>query len=221
MIAKEMISEIIPALKTSDTGITALNWMDVFKVMHLPIVNDKEFLGLISEVDIYDMNMPEEPLGNHQLSLLRPYVLENQHVYEIMEVASRLKLSIVPVLDSRKNYLGVITIMELLHYFAELSALKTPGAIIAIELNRNDYSMAQISQIVEGNDAKILSSYITSHPDSTKLELTLKLNVTELTSIIQTFNRYNYKISGSYMKHDDEEELLDERYDLLMRYLNI
>jgi acetoin utilization protein AcuB len=221
MIAKEMISEIIPALKTSDTGITALNWMDVFKVMHLPIVNDKEFLGLISEVDIYDMNMPEEPLGNHQLSLLRPYVLENQHVYEIMEVASRLKLSIVPVLDSRKNYLGVITIMELLHYFAELSALKTPGAIIAIELNSNDYSMAQISQIVEGNDAKILSSYITSHPDSTKLELTLKLNVTELTSIIQTFNRYNYTISGSYMKHDDEEELLDERYDLLMRYLNI
>jgi acetoin utilization protein AcuB len=221
MIAKEMISEVIPALKTSDTGITALNWMDVFKVMHLPIVNDKEFLGLISEVDIYDMNMPEEPLGNHQLSLLRPYVLESQHVYEIMEVASRLKLSLVPVLDSQKNYLGVITIMELLHYFAELSALRTPGAIIAIELNSNDYSMSQISQIVEGNDAKILSSYISSHPDSTKLELTLKLNVTELTSIIQTFNRYNYTISGSYMKHDDETELLDERFDLLMRYLNI
>jgi acetoin utilization protein AcuB len=221
MIAKEMISEVIPALKTSDTGITALNWMDVFKVMHLPIVNDKEFLGLISEVDIYDMNMPEEPLGNHQLSLLRPYVLESQHVYEIMEVASRLKLSLVPVLDSQKNYLGVITIMELLHYFAELSALRAPGAIIAIELNSNDYSMSQISQIVEGNDAKILSSYISSHPDSTKLELTLKLNVTELTSIIQSFNRYNYTIIGSYMKHDDETELLDERFDLLMRYLNV
>jgi len=216
-----MISEIIPALKTSDTGITALNWMDVFKVSHLPIVNDKEFLGLISEVDIYDMNMPEEPLGNHPLSLLRPYVSENQHVFEIMEVASRLKLSIVPVLDDKKNYLGVITIMDLLHYFAELSALRTPGGIIVIELNSNDFSMSQISQIVEGNDAKILGAYITSHLDSTKLELTIKLNVTDLTSIIQTFNRYNYIIRGSYMKFDEEEELLDERYDLLMRYLNI
>lgn len=215
-----MISEIIPALKTSDTGITALNWMDVFKVSHLPIVNDKEFLGLISEVDIYDMNMPEEPLGNHPLSLLRPYVMENQHVFEIMEVASRLKLSIVPVLDDKKNYLGVITIMDLLHYFAELSALRTPGGIIVIELNSNDFSMSQISQIVEGNDAKILGAYITSHTDSTKLELTIKLNVTDLTSIIQTFNRYNYTIRGSYMKFDEEEELLDERYDLLMRYLN-
>ena len=215
-----MISEIVPALKTSDTGITALNWMDVFKVSHLPIVNDKEFLGLISEADIYDMNMPEEPLGNHPLSLLRPYVLESQHVFEIMEVASRLKLSIVPVLDEQKNFLGVITLMELLHYFAELSALRSPGGIIVIELNSNDFSMSQIAQIVEGNDAKILSAYISSHPDSTKLELTLKLNVTELTSIIQTFNRYNYTIRGSYMKHDDEEDLLDERYDLLMRYLN-
>ncbi|RPH33947.1 MAG: CBS domain-containing protein [Bacteroidales bacterium] len=221
MVAKDMISEIIPALKTSDTGITALNWMDVFKVSHLPIVNDKEFLGLISEVDIYDMNMPEEPLGNHPLSLLRPYVSENQHVFEIMEVASRLKLSIVPVLDDKKNYLGVITIMDLLHYFAELSALRTPGGIIVIELNSNDFSMSQISQIVEGNDAKILGAYITSHLDSTKLELTIKLNVTDLTSIIQTFNRYNYIIRGSYMKFDEEEELLDERYDLLMRYLNI
>jgi len=220
MIAKDMISEIIPALKTSDTGITALNWMDVFKVSHLPIVNDKEFLGLISEVDIYDMNMPEEPLGNHPLSLLRPYVMENQHVFEIMEVASRLKLSIVPVLDDKKNYLGVITMMDLLHYFAELSALRTPGGIIVIELNSNDFSMSQISQIIEGNDAKILGAYITSHTDSTKLELTIKLNVTDLTSIIQTFNRYNYTIRGSYMKFDEEEELLDERYDLLMRYLN-
>lgn len=220
MIAKDMISEIIPSLKTSDTGITALNWMDVFKVSHLPIVNEKEFLGLISEVDIYDMNMPEESLGNHPLSLLRPYVMEYQHVFEIMEVASRLKLSIVPVLDDKKNYLGVITIMDLLHYFAELSALRTPGGIIVIELNSNDFSMTQISQIVEGNDAKILGAYITSHLDSTKLELTIKLNVTDLTSIIQTFNRYNYTIRGSYMKYDEEEELLDERYDLLMRYLN-
>ncbi len=220
MVAKEMISDVIPSLKTSDTGISALNWMDIFKVTHLPIVNDKEFLGLISENDIYDLNMPEEPLGNHQLSLVRPYVTDNHHVFEVMELASRLKLSLVPVLDNRKNYLGVITITDLLHYFADLSALKNPGGIVVLELNHNDYSLAQIAQIVEGNDAKILGTYITSHPNSTQIELSLKLNVTDLTSIIQTFNRYNYTVLGSYMKHDDEEDLLEDRYNLLMKYLN-
>jgi len=220
MIAKEMLSDVIPSLRTSDTGISALNWMDIFKVTHLPIVNDKEFLGLISENDIYDLNMPEEPLGNHQLSLVRPYVIDSQHILEVVDLASRLKLSLVPVLDQRKNYLGVITATDLLHYFAEQSALKNPGGIVVLELNHNDYSLSQIAQIVEGNDAKILGMGITTQPTSTQIELSLKLNVTDVTSIIQTFNRYNYTVLGSYMKHDDEEDLLEDRFNLLMRYLN-
>ncbi len=221
MVAKEMISDVIPALKTSDTGITALNWMDIFKVSHLPIVNDEEFLGLISENDIYDLNMPEEPLGNHQLSLLRPYVTEEQHVFEVMEVLSRLKLSLVPVLDSSKNYLGVITLMELLHYFAEISAMRHKGGIVVLEMNSNDFSMSQISQIVEGNDAKILAAFITTHPNSTQMELTLKLNVTDLTSIKQTFNRYDYNIVGAFMKQDDEADLMNDRLNFLFRFLDI
>ncbi|MDI3527760.1 MAG: hypothetical protein PWR03_1943 [Tenuifilum sp.] len=221
MLAKDMISDVIPPLKTSDTGITALNWMDVFKVSHLPIVNDKEFLGLISENDIYDLNMPEEALGNHQLSLLRPYVLEDQHVFEVMNVLSRLKLSLVPVLDYDKSYLGVITLMELLHYFADLSALKNAGGIIVLEMNANDFSMAQICQIVEGNDAKILAAYVTSHPNSTQMELTIKLNVTDVTSIKQTFQRYNFNVLGAYMKHDDETDLLNDRLDYFFKFLDI
>lgn len=220
MVAKEMISEVIPPLKTSDTGLIALNWMDVFKVSHLPIVNDTEFLGLISENDIYDLNMPEEPLGNHRLSLLRPYVSEGQHVFEVMELLDRLKLSLIPVLDEAKRYLGVITLMELLHYFTELSALNNTGGIIVLEMNTNDYSLAEIAQIVEANDAKILASYITTDPQSTHMEVTLKLNVTDLTSIKQTFSRYNYTVAGAYLKHDDETDLLNDRLNFLFRYLD-
>jgi len=221
MLAKDLISDVIPALHTSDTGTKALGWMDIFKVAHLPIVNNEDFLGVIGETDIYDMNMPDEPLGNHQLSLLRPYVLEDQHVFEIMDVMSRLQLSLIPVLDRKKQYLGVISLPDLLHYFADLSALKNPGGIVVLQLNENDYSLAHIAQIVEGNSAKILSSYITAYKDSTQIELTLKLNVVDLTSILQTFERYEYVVVGSHMKVDEMDDLYEDRFDLLMRYLNV
>jgi acetoin utilization protein AcuB len=221
MLAKELISDIIPALRTSDSGQKALYWMDIFRISHLPIVNNEDFLGLISDKDIYDFNMAEEPIGNHTLSLFSPFVTEDQHVYEVIELASRLSLSIIPVLSVNNHYKGVITQQDLIHYFADFSALKEPGAIIILEMSIHDYSLSQISQIVESNDAKILSLYISSHSSSTRLELTLKINRSDLTSIVQTFTRYNYTIRSTFMNHDDMDSLYENRYDMFMKYLSI
>lgn len=220
MLAKDLISEEIPALRTSDTAVEALNWMEVFRISHLPIVNNKEFLGLISDEDIFDVNKPEEPIGNHNLSLIKPYVRFDQHIYEVLEIASRLKLTTIPVLDYKKNYLGIISMSDLIHSFATLSAIEKAGGIIVLEVTESDYSMTEISQIVESNNAKILSMYVKSIPDSTKLEVTLKLNITDLTAVNQTFNRYEYHIKESFMEYDEQDDLYNERYDLFMRYLN-
>jgi acetoin utilization protein AcuB len=221
MLAKELISDVIPSLHTSDNGQKALYWMDIFRISHLPIVNNEDFLGLISDKDIYDANMAEEPIGNHNLSLFSPYVTEDQHIYEVIELASRLDLTVVPVLDHNNHYLGVITSSDLIHYFADYSALKEPGAIIVLEMSIQDYSLAQIAQIVESNDAKILSMYISSHSASTRVEVTLKINRTDLTSIVQTFMRYNYNIQSTFMNHDDMDSLYENRYDMFMKYLSI
>jgi len=220
MLAKDLISEEIPALRTSDTAVEALNWMEVFRISHLPIVNNEEFLGLISDTDIYDVSNPDEPIGNHQLSIMRPSVRYDQHIYELMEIASRLKLTVIPVLDYHNKYLGVVLVTALLHYFAKLSAVEKPGGIIVLEITQSDYSMTEIAQIVESNDAKILSTYVNILPNSTKLEVTLKLNVTDLTAVIQTFNRYEYDIKASFMEFDEQDDLYNERYDLFMRFLN-
>jgi CBS domain-containing protein len=220
MLAKDLMSDVVPVLKTSDTGVQALSWMDVFRISHLPIVNERDFLGLISDKDIYNLNSAEEPIGNHHLSLFSPYVYEDQHIYEVIEITSRLDLTLIPVLDSRKHYRGLITLTDLVKVFADLSALKHPGGILVLEVNEGDYSLTQISQIVESNDAKILSLYISSPKDTTRMNVTLKINKNDLTSIIRTFERYEYDITASYLKDDEEETLIEERYDLFMRFLN-
>jgi len=220
MLAKDLMSDVVPALKTSDTGSQALAWMDIFRISHLPIVNLSEFLGLISDKDIYDLNMAEEPIGSHSLSLFGPYVFVDQHIYEVIELASRLKLSVVPVLDRSNNYKGLITLNDLVEHFADLSALKHPGGILILEVNQNDYSLTEISQIVESNDAKILSLYISSSDSTTLMDVTLKINRTDLSAVIKTFERYEYNIKASYLKDAEEESMYQDRYELFMRYLN-
>jgi len=221
MLAKDLISDVVPALRTSDNGQKALYWMDIFRISHLPIVNNEDFLGLISDKDIYDYNMADEPIGNHSLSLFSPFVTYDQHLYEVIELASRLNLTVVPVLDHNNHYLGVITLNDLVHYFADFSALKEPGAVIVLDMNIHDYSLSQIAQIVESNDAKILSVCVSSHTASTKLEVTLKINRTDLSSIMQTFSRYNYIVKGTFMDEDDMNSFYENRYEMFMKYLSI
>jgi CBS domain-containing protein len=221
MVAKDLISEVIPALKTSDLGQTALNWMEIFRISHLPIVNNLDFLGLISDADIYDMNQPTEPIGNHSLTLLKPYATSEQHIFEVIGLAARLKLSVVPVLDANKYYKGVITTSDLIRHIAGISSMDQPGGIVVLEMIERDYSLSQIAQIVEGNNIKVLSMYVTSPPESTKLELTLKLSSNDLTSVIRTFERYNYDVKTWVSSNDSIDQFYQERFDLLMKYLDI
>jgi len=212
MLAKDLISDVIPILITSDTGMKALTWMEIFRVSHLPIVNNNELLGLISDTDIYDQNEAEEPIGAHPLSLIRPFVYSNQHIYEVITIVSKLNLSLIPVLNEQDHYQGCISLQNLISHFGQLAAANEPGAIIVLELNLHDYLLTEIAQIVESNDSKILSLYVSTFKNSTKLNLTLKLNATNLNSIIQTFERYNYTIKASFMEDENLEHFSKLNY---------
>ncbi|PKP17719.1 MAG: hypothetical protein CVU05_15030 [Bacteroidetes bacterium HGW-Bacteroidetes-21] len=220
MLAKDLLSDVVPALRTSDTAQQALNNMEVFRVSHLPIVNNEELLGIISDSDIFDRNKPNEPLGNHKLSLLAPFVYSHQHIYEVVEVVASQKLTIVPVLSEKNVYLGLITLHDLLQGMAKVTSIEKRGAIIVLEMNVHDYSLAQIAQIVESNNAKIISLYISDSDDSMRMHVTLKLNTNDITSIVQTFNRYNIFILGSFGLDTDSDVMYEDRLDALMRFLN-
>ncbi|TLX76986.1 CBS domain-containing protein [Labilibacter sediminis] len=221
MLAKDLISDIVPALRTSDSGLDALNWMEVFRVSHLPIVNNKEFLGLITDTDIYDLNKPEEPLGNHQLSLTSPYVFYNQHIYSVIELASRLRLTVIPVLAENKDYLGLITQTDLLKNYADLIAVHTPGGIVEIEVPAYDYSFSEIARLIEDTDTKVLSLYVKKDEAGDLLNITIKLNREDITPVLRAFDRYDYTVTASYSEHSTVDEIVKKNYDALIRYLNV
>jgi acetoin utilization protein AcuB len=220
MLAKDLIKDTIPPLKPSDSGRRAIRWMEEFRVRQLPVVNKQNFIGLITDVDVLGFTDPNLPLSHYTLSFIRPYINENQHMYDAVKFATNNKFSIIPVLNDAQQYVGVITMFDLVEAFAELKSVKTPGGIIILEFSSKDFSLAEVSQVVESNDARILSANVNVSDDQAKLELTLKINKLDLSRILAAFYRYNYSVKASF-HHSEQQEDLQNRYDSFMNYLNI
>lgn len=220
MLARDLISIDIPPLNIHDEGKKALEWMDEFKVSHLPVIDKTHYVGLISDTEIIDFIAPAEQLNKLRKSLSKPFVYDYQHAYEALKIYSMHDISTIPVLDEHEHYMGVITQQHLLHYFAEMTDARDPGSIIVLELNQMDYSLSQIAQIAESNGAKILSLFITPHRDSTQLDVTLKINLENASGVLQTLERYGYVVRASYSQGNAQKDLKD-RYDSLMQYLNV
>ena len=219
MIASELISYDIPPLKLSDTGIKALDWMEEFKTSELPVVNDGQYVGLISESEILDRNNVEDTIESYNLRFKNPYVYENKHLFEVVSLIDQHDINLLPVVNQNEHYLGLITTQKIVQYFSKIASVTSPGSILTLEVNVKDYSLSEISKMVESDDAKILASFITSHEDSNKLEVTLKINKTEISRILHTFERFNYTVLASYNESDYYKDL-QGRYDEFMRFLN-
>ena len=220
MIAKELVTNLIPPLKTTDTGDKGLVWMHEFNVNQLPIIKGEKYWGLLNENDILDFNDPSEIIAKFDVAPFKPYVQAKAHIYEVIKLAAELHLAVVPVIDEKENYLGLITKDDIIKYFATLNSINENGSVIVLELNKNDYSLSEIARLVESNNTSILSSYISKHKDSMKLEVTLKLSAVDVKQISATFERFDYTVVGTYQESEYFEDLKD-RYDSLMSYLNI
>jgi acetoin utilization protein AcuB len=220
MFAGELIADAIPPIHTSDTVQKVLERMVEFRVRHLPIVNEEQFLGLLAESDIQPEVDPQTSIGALALSLVNPYVREDQHIYDVIRLFYEQQLTVVPVLDIKKNYLGIIPINAMNQYFAAITSVSQPGGIIVLDINNKNNSLAHMAQIVESDNAQILSSYVRTFPDSTRMEVTLKVNKLDISNIIATFLRYEYDVKATF-NHSEHDDGAMDRYASLMNYLNL
>lgn len=219
MIAYELISKSLSPLHLSDTGEQALTMMSIFNVKHLPIVKDGQFLGLISDDEIMSKDL-ELSIQTYNVENYGIAVKDKDHLFEVIGKIAEHKLTVIPVLDEENFYLGMITQEDLLQYYANSFSFKERGSILVLETSRIDYSLAEISRIVESESGSILSSFLTSPEDTEQVFVTIKLAEQNIQQIIAAFERYEYKIRNSFL----EEEFIDtlkERYDALMSYLNV
>lgn len=220
MIAVDLIHDDIPLLNLSDDISTAITFFDDYKLHQIPVFEASKFLGLIDEEIVLNAP-PKSKIKDLKKHFRKEEVLSEKNLFDVLYFFKKGDLCVLPVVDKNNNYLGCIHEKILLLKLCEILKVQTPGGIIHLEINIVDYSLAQIAQIVEGNGARILSLVCLPNSSSSKLmEILIKINQEELSGIIQTFQRYEYKIIASSHKNIHKEGLND-RLESFIRYLNI
>jgi len=221
MIAEELINQMIPPLKVTDDAHKAIVWMEEFRCTYLPVVDDGQLQGFISEEIIMESNDIEKSVGSFTLVGSGCTVSMESHFFDILRVAGEHKLNMVAVLNEHGKYAGIITVQDVMASFAQTASVQMPGGILVLSMDLIDYSLAEISRYVEENNAKVISSTMVEDGiDPGKIKVTLKINQLDLSRIVATLERFGYRVIGRYQEatRDDDSK---ERLDMLMKYLNM
>lgn len=221
MKASELINQMIPALKLSDTADKAILWMEEMKTNQLPVIDGLKFKGLISEDIILESNDLDREIGNFQLISEQCFVNEDQHLFDVIRLAKECNSELVAIVNSNDEFIGVSRHEDTMSAFSSTLAVQGQGGILVLAMRYIDYSMSEISRLIESDDAKILGSYLSQdQKDANSVFLTLKINKKDLTTVVATLERFEYNIIAKFYESTNigSEQ---ERLDNLLNFLNI
>ena len=220
MLNLDILSVGVPALNMDDTVFVAKEIMVEHHLAHLPVISENKLLGILSEDSLLDANSDSAPISSLLAFFSHASVQGIGHMLDTLHVCSEFQLTLIPVLNADSDYLGSITALDLLRLTDKIVGAGDPGAIIVLEMDKVNFAFSEMIKLVETNDAQItqLNTYYDSM--SSLFYVTLRINKMEVSDIVATFQRYEYKIKYYFGEEQYENELRDN-YNHLMNYLSI
>ena len=214
----DYINNDYKAIESSETIENVQDFFSEVSYSHFPVVEEGIYIGSIAADDIETFDL-DKKIKEYRYTLEGFYARKNMIWLDVLEVFAKNHSNVVPILDDANSYVGYYELEDIVKFFHETPFLKEQGGIIIIKTSLLNFSMSQITQIVESNNGKLLGLFV-SDSDATTVEITVKIALGGVNEIIQTFRRYNYEIIS---EHNDDNYLnnLKERSEYLDKYLNI
>ena len=218
MTVQTLYSPTVGALSVGDAVGQALYRMAEHDVAHLPVVRaDGQLVGLISEAALRSHPDPDTPLT--VLGSGEPvFVTPDTHVFDAAHRMLVHGLSVMPVATADGHYLGLVVRPALFGQLAHMLATEEPGAIVVLEGERRDFSLAQLAHLIEQNNVRILSVSTEDDPGAGLVRITLKLNVTDTARVRHLMEHHGYRIVALF---DEADADLQGRVDAFLRYLEV
>ncbi len=219
MFAKDCIDSSIPFIRLNDSVYYVLELMHEYKTDKLAIVEEDKVLGIVSEKLLLELD--DHLTMEHLIhDLPTDKIFDDMHLFDVLKKCTHLHHYYIPVINADHQYLGVTSPQKILQNMSIHSSITADGGILIIELDPKNYSLTEISRIVESNQAQIINALLSKDNQSGMMHLSIKINRIDLKDIQASLERYNFNVIAVY--HESEFEYqLQERYEGLMKYLEV
>lgn len=220
MVAKSCIEYEIPLLYNHHTVGDAIDWCEQFNSKYVYIADEnKLLLGYAPTNLLYELN-DENLLSSIELQEFNYDCFEYLHLFEFLKIASNIDTYILPIIDKQNILQGFSSPEKILQTYLHQNQILSEGGVLVLSIDPKDYSLSEISRIIENDGANILNVSIVHNAQTNTIEAIIKINKTDLKAIEASFERYNYTILQ--LIHQSEIEIdLQNRIDNLMKYLQV
>ena len=190
-------------------------------LVYAPVLDDNQFLGLLSLTDLEAEQDQHKLVGECQLEKISQTVKESQHVFEIFPLFEKTGLPVLPVFNDEMMFEGLISLDAIASSFSASYGFQTEGGTLVLSTPAIHYSLSEISRLVEANQGKVLSMLVEADPALSQNYLVhLKINQPDLSRIVATLERFEYHVLEVHQALEPTS-IDKDRFDQLMRYLGI
>lgn len=218
MLITDLISKEIKPVSTKTKVEKALHLIDGYQLSHIPLFEGLTFLGNISEAHLNEAAL-DELLSESKSFVDYFFLTEKSSVFDAINKFYTHDTNVIPILNQAKEYMGVLLVEDVIAMLSKLPLLSEPSAMLTVKIPTKQYSMSEVAKIVESNNGRIFGSFISGFDDDFT-EITIKFNAESLTSVVETFERFGYIVKLKFF-NDEKQVLMNDRYDQLMRYLDV
>lgn len=220
MLISQFLSNADFSIQNADSIQQALEKLQDMLCKELIVLNGDDYIGLVNETILLDAEDEDAPLSSIRINTAPIQLKFNQHPYDALVMATVYNSTIIPVLDQDNKYIGVSTQLDILKAISSIQSQNESGAIIVLATGLHDFSLSQIAHLVESDNCRILNCATKINLESDNIEVTLKVDKSNINALLNSFLRHNYLILETHNTIAAFDDTAD-RYQQLMNYINI